>query len=325
MIDTIKAYLQIDPDRDPISVSDLSSRLEKARITKGESLTGYLNGYLNNIKVSILFHSSSNLVNRVTVTGSAPKFLFSNNLATCSLSDTQTFIDSISSALDIDMDDAIVTSLDFGLNFSVSRPIPDYIAAIKGYPRIHKTIYQKESITMTTKSKNWAITFYDKIKEISDNNRNHQRMKIPEELTDLKILRYEIRYRKQPHKKLEREKSIKLKDLSSSKLTKQLFEVLRSTFENIQIQELEYPTANIAESSGFLKTYLALIGLYHFGYDRMNNIIDQMHFGVKNPAVKRSTLKKQLKTLASQNNEFHKCNLRNELEAKFDALEVTFL
>jgi len=325
MIDTIKAYLNIDSHQNPISVSDLSAKIENPRITEGLSQMGYLNGYLNKIKVTVLYQNKSELVSKITITGSIPKFLYSNNLATCSPMDIQTFIDSISSALDIDMSEAVVTWLDFGLNFSVSRPIPEYIVAIKSYPRLHKIIYQGESVTMTTKSKSKTITFYDKIKEINSNPSNSKYCQVPEGMLDLNILRYEIRYRKHVNRKLKYTESVKLKDLSKLRLHEQLLQILRTTFEEVEISDLKFPTSDLAVRSGFLKTYLALIGLHYSGYDDICRIIESQDFDVKYISVKRSTLKAQLKKLASYSDKLHGSNIKSALEAKLDILEATFL
>ncbi|WP_319229676.1 phage/plasmid replication protein [Draconibacterium orientale] len=321
MIDTIKAYLNINPHQNPISLSDISSNIQNPRITEGQSQTGYMNGYLNNIKVTVLFHTSNELVSRLTITGSIPKFLYSNNLTTCSPTDIQTFIDSLSSALDIDVNEAIVTWLDFGLNFLVSRPIPEYIAAIKGYPRLPKTVYQGESVTMATMSRSKVITFYDKIKEIKSNPSKNKHCHFPEGMLDLNILRYEVRYRKHVNRKLKYPESVKLKDLNNIKLHNHLFQILRTTFDEIEISELKFPTSDLTVSSGFLKTYLALIGLHYSGYDDICRVIASQDFDVKNLSVKRSTLRAQLKKLASHSNKLHESNIKSALEAQFDTLE----
>nr|WP_319272366.1 phage/plasmid replication protein [uncultured Draconibacterium sp.] len=321
MIDTIKAYLNTDSLQTQLPVSYLLPNIENPKSTVGQNQMGYLNGHLNNIKVAVLYHIKSELVSRITLTGSVPKFLYSNNLATCSPTDIQTFIDTISSALDIDMSEAVVTWLDFGLNFLVSRPIPEYIAAIKSYPRLPKIVYHGESVTMATKSSSKTITFYDKIREVKSNLSKNKYCHIPEIMLDLNILRYEVRYRKHVNRKLKYQESVKLKDLSNIELHKQLFQILKTTFDEVEISELKFPSADLVASSGFLKNYLALIGLYHCGYDDICRIIQSQDFNVKNLSVKRSTLKAQLKMLASQSNKLHGRNITTALEAQFDALE----
>lgn len=328
MIDTIKAYLDLKPDTNPIPVSNFLSCLENPRNTEGSSSAGYLNGYLKNIKVSIQYNILSSLAYRLSFTGSIPKFLFGNNVATCFPSDVQTFIDTLSSAFDIDVSNAIVTWLDFGLNFSVTSPVPDYLQAIQTYRRLKKSTFRNESVTFQTKSQNWAITFYDKIKEIKSYRFKNKPVGIPEEVYDLDILRFEVRYRKQPHRKFKFENPIKLKYLSRNRFHKQLFTHLKSVFDEVEIHELKFPTTDLADRSGFLKTYLALMGLHECGYENVCHIIQSQNYNVKNQAVKRSTLKKQLKKqlkkLAQQSNELHSASIKTALADKFDALECIF-
>ena len=326
MIDTIKAYLNLNlnPVSEPITVAHFQSCLDNPKNTEGNKSVGYMSGYLKNIKVSLQYDIITKIAIRLTVLGSVPKFLFNNNIASCSPSDIQTFIDTISSALDIDVSMAIVSWLDFGLNFCVTRPVPDYITAINRYPRIHKSQYEGETVTFAAKSKSKVITFYDKIKEVKASKNKLQPTNIPQEFYDLNILRYEVRYRKQPYKKFKREKPIQLKDLTPNGFHKLLFEHLKATFQKVDIQELKFPTTDLAAGSGFLKTYLALIGLHQCGYENVSRIIESQEFNVKNPAVKRSTLKKQLKKLANLTNELQDSNIKTALEEKFDALEFIY-
>jgi hypothetical protein len=116
MIDTIRGYLDLTPipDLDPIPISDLYPKLENPKTQLNhESQIGYLKGMIKNFKVSIRYSIHDEIAIRISIEGSVPKFLYGNNIASCTPSDVRLVLDALSDTLEVPLDNLKITSLHY--------------------------------------------------------------------------------------------------------------------------------------------------------------------------------------------------------------------
>jgi hypothetical protein len=323
MIDTIKGYLNIY--QDPIQIDQLKDILEKPSLSKpNDSDYGYLNGKIKNFKISIHYNINSEKITRVSFEGSIPKFLYGNNIAQCSAEDIESVMDALSDSLRIDLSPAKITRLDVGFNFLVSNPVSYYISSINSYPRLLKINHENETVTFSSKSKARTVLFYDKLKEMKDKGNKEALSSLSDFINDNNILRFEVRFQKHfdPQLKIER---VTFLDLCSKDTHRTLVNILIDTYNKVEFGVIEIPSEILVSGRGGLKSFLALIGLKEYGHDRLLSLIKNQEFDVKNPAVKRSILKKHLRELVSSNDEILHLSVKNELESKLGALYINLI
>ncbi len=316
MIDTIHGYLTIPKERF-LSINDLQKVLDNTSSFQKHEDFGFFTGYLKNIKVTANYRELDHSIIRINFRGSIPKYLYGNNLASCSPSDILQAEEAMSEALGMDLSKASISRLDFGVNLVVSQSVPLYINSIHGCKKMAKSVYPGESVTFTYSYR--AVTFYDKIEEMVAHAEDIDPDSIPDFIDDINILRFEVRLLKQVYKQLGLD-SIQFNDLSSSKLHVLLADFLITVFSDVVIGEFEVLPENLISQRGWLKDFLAMIGLESYGYDRIMDLIDSLEFDVKAQRQKRSNLRKGVRELVSQSSKLHSTSIKSELDGKLGAL-----
>lgn len=141
-------------------------------------------GSLEGLKVSIF-------VGGLSVVGSLPKYLYGSNVYPLDRHTTAQAIAKLSDALHIQTDEASVTGIEFGTNFLMMHPVPDYLAKLGNMPRLNRyhfepsTLYYKGAGRQQPK----VFAFYDKMADARAKG-----MGYPEDMREgINLLRYEMR------------------------------------------------------------------------------------------------------------------------------------
>lgn len=128
--------------------------------------------------------------NGISIVGSLPKFLYDDNIHPLTRKTTGEAISALSEGLGFDISNALVTGLEFGMNFPVSNPVSDYLLRLGELDRMLR--YKLSSSTLYYKPKGRkqpkVLCFYDKIADAKVKG-----MPIPVGLEDTNLLKYELR------------------------------------------------------------------------------------------------------------------------------------
>ena len=145
---------------------------------------------------------------------SLPKLLKKNNVYCLSFYGIETAIRQIEVTLNLKtpLDDAIVRRIDFFVNIETENPPSSYFRFLTDSRYFVRSIVGKT--TLYYKNKNREIYFYDKIKEMSDNQ-----IDIPDEYNGKHLMRIEYRLYNTYIKSLFDKKALPLKDLLSKEET----------------------------------------------------------------------------------------------------------
>lgn len=164
----------------------LANYLDKAQqqtdLNTGEVKTF---GSLEGLKVTILMGG-------VSIVGSLPKFLYNSNVYSMSREATAQAIEKLSDNLHIDAAVAAVTELEFGTNFQMKHPVPNYLSKLGSMPRLQRYHFDPSTLYYKGKGKGKqqpkVFALYDKIADAKAKG-----MSLPEDLKPANLLRYEMR------------------------------------------------------------------------------------------------------------------------------------
>lgn len=166
----------------PNIINLLDTPKEQTDINTGEvKIYGYLDGLRVNVYQSGL-----------SIEGSLPKYLYHNNIYTLDRHSTPQAFEKLGDSLHFNINDAKVTSLEFGTNFNMKYPVNMYLERFRDMPRLDKVNFKASSLYYKPKSKAQpkVLCFYDKIAEAKDKN-----IIVPNGFQDANLLRYEIRFK----------------------------------------------------------------------------------------------------------------------------------
>jgi len=170
-------------------------------------------GYSNCIKIS---HYKDKWTNKdkTRIECSLPKLSKRNNVYCLSSYEIKAAIKKIEVILNlkIPLDDAIVRRIDFFVNIETDYPPSSYFRFLSDSRYFVRSIVGKT--TLYYKNKKREICFYDKIKEMLDNQTD-----IPNEYNDKNLMRIEYRLKNTYIKSLFDDKVLLLKDLLSKEET----------------------------------------------------------------------------------------------------------
>lgn len=124
----------------------------------------------------------------LTVWGSAPKFLYENNLQLLDCDGISLFLENLSDEVQLDMENAVVKNFEFTQNFSMNKSCRlyfDYFANMRGSNE------RKYVGSLIWENTLYAFKMYDKLLEMEGKG-----VPIPKELQDEHLLRLECKYKK---------------------------------------------------------------------------------------------------------------------------------
>ncbi len=285
MIDTIKGYIILKGKK----YSDYQHLFENK--SKSIKEGGYIISFnLSNFRISIKFDNENNPI-KLYFNGSLPKFYFGNNLAQLDWSTTKDAVQMLSDNLNVQINNATLTRIDFGFNFLLEYPIYRYISCLVDYPRLERNQY-KDSVTFFSKSGSKSLIFYDKIKEIKSSYKNAINS-IPEEYQNQNILRYEICLKKLLKHNLKSGR-VRVRDLNNDTVQKKIFILWLEGFEKVNKFSVGLDPLYLLNQRNGLSKYLFYHGIDKLGYDRVINSISELKFNVKHQSGKCSKIKKTL-------------------------------
>lgn len=288
MIDTIRGYKDIGHS----CHSNFEHLIDKKSISiKDDTYSITFN--VSNFRITLRMNKDDEPI-KLFFYGSLPKYYYGNNLAQLDWDSTRKAIQNLSEELSIDLDDAILTRVDVGINLIVKNPVHEYISSLVSFPRLEPMRF-KDSVTFLSKSNYKAITFYDKLKEIRGKDKFIYNS-IDEVYRNSNILRYEVRLMK--HLKLRLGlKRVYVKDLYRDTIQSKLERILFNYYDKVvKVSIGVNPTYLLPHHNGVFK-YLSYHGIDKLGYDRFSNTVSGLQFDVKNPSVKRSKMKSTIKEL----------------------------
>lgn len=128
--------------------------------------------------------------NGLSIVGSLPKFLYDDNIHPLTRKTTGKAIAAISDVLSFDIGTALVTGLEFGMNFPVSNPVDSYLLRLGELERMLRYRFSDTTLYYRPKGKRQSkvLCFYDKIADAKTKG-----MSIPVGFEDANILKYELR------------------------------------------------------------------------------------------------------------------------------------
>ena len=181
MYDKIVIWKSRMGDEYPHLVTLLEDAKEQTDLETGEIKTY---GTLQGMRVGIYPTS-------IRIDGSLPKFLYEGgNVIPLNRHTTEEALKKLSDALQINLEDARVSSLEFGANFLVRHKPSAYLDRMGEMPRRYRHRFCADTLYYKHKGKQQPdiFTFYDKMIEAKTNG-----MTIPQGFEDANFLRVELR------------------------------------------------------------------------------------------------------------------------------------
>ncbi|SNS53081.1 hypothetical protein SAMN05421640_0542 [Ekhidna lutea] len=185
MVDTIHLWLSEEAvgNYNPTAILPL---LEHGAEHKRNSIVSF-SGSIQNLKVSLLKEG-------VSVKGSLPKYLFSDNIQTLSRSSLEQSCEKLSDELKMPFSKATISRLDIAQTFLMNHAPETYFNCL-GESKYFERLTQPSSLYYQNTQK--QIVFYNKIKEIQKKG-----IKVPSVWLNQNTLRYEYRITKRVSKSL---------------------------------------------------------------------------------------------------------------------------
>lgn len=184
MYDKVKLWIDraIVGDQYPAIANYLDGAKQETDLQTGEVKTF---GNLEGLKVSILMGGLS-------IVGSLAKYFYGgSNVYPLDRHATAQAVEKMGAALHISIDQATVTGIEFGTNFLMKHPVPEYLAKLGDMPRLRRyhfdpsTLYYKG----TGKQQPKIFAFYDKIADAAAKG-----MQYPDDMQGANLLKYEMRF-----------------------------------------------------------------------------------------------------------------------------------
>ena len=175
MYDTIHSYLRQDLVDDTHLLSEIPIHLDEVTEHQKDGAI-YYTGKKSGLNIFV----NEGLI---SIKGSLAKYHFGNNLETLTRENTQESLSKLSDELHLNLDESIVTRLDFAENFIMEHKPKAY------YPYLSECKYFSRSPYLNSlyyRNGSRVLAFYDKTLEMKS--------KLPKEWKGKNILRYEVRY-----------------------------------------------------------------------------------------------------------------------------------
>lgn len=249
------------------------------------------------------------------IEGSLPKYFLGNNLQTLSRKQTMQAVENLSDDLGINIKESKLFRFDIASNFIMQNKVINYQNLLDELSRFKKSFYKSTLYYSTDKIE---LVFYNKTKEMSN-----KRQYIPESFKQYKgkILRYEMRYLKNPKSTFH--KDILLKDLSNETFYIQLIKKWKEYYFKITKKNLIKFNNMALSDVKLFQNQLMLYGLIALGgFDEVSQMIELSRNEIGRHKVKR--IKDKLKELR-QSKELTETNpLIKELDYKIETANSNF-
>lgn len=309
MIDTIKGNMEIKKGNIIPDSLRISSKIKKKEETYN------VTSNIDNFKITIRYDSVTDKPIKLFFTGSLTKFYFGDNLRQLDWGEMKIAIKRLSKEVGVNIEDANLTRIDFGMNMTVNFPVHEYISCLHEFPRLEYMRF-KDSVTFFTKGKGRSLVFYDKLREMKDGTTTYS---IPNHLRDSNILRYEIRLQRNLNKRFRLKSNMIVKDLFKESVQEKLVDQWIRGYQKVNKTSLGIDPLFLLKSHNGTYKYLAYHGLEKVGYNRVVNTISDLNFDIKSFASKRSKMKGHVRDLLKEvNNSRLERNLVNELDKKIN-------
>lgn len=265
-----------------------------------------VSGSLNNLKVNV-FDSG------VSVKGSLAKYYLNDNIQTLRRQDTARAIDQLSDELHLNVNDALITRLDFAHNFLMDNK-PEVYYPYLGESQYFKRYKQPESLYY--QNGNRTKLFYNKLSEAKS-----KAVRVPEILLDRHLLRYEIRYSRRLKKQL-KEPEVKAGTLSDESFYIRLIDRYISEYRSIHKNAgFKFDEVNMSTPKDVFNQ-LSLMMVDIIGQDRLMQQIEEWRAkGVFDKPEYYSRLKKEIREKSQKYKASDSTHLIEELDKKILALK----
>lgn len=217
----------------------------------------YVKGNLRNLKVRIT-------KSKIKIEGSIHVFCKGNNLESMSFHEFKASIELLQDMLNLPVNDARVSRMDFSGNIPLKHPVESYFSYFGQKSRFKKQIF---NTGVSYNSEELYLVFYDKIKELK-----HKRESIPEYFQGKNMMRFEMRFMRKLGK------TFQVPELTAGMLKDRMFFnqlclKWRQEFKSVAM-EMVSPAGLIATGSKpKLLEQLAIKQLHQIGFDNFLNEI----------------------------------------------------
>lgn len=199
----------------------------------------FFSGNLGNLKVKVSKNS-------LRVENSLCKWYLGDNLQSLTRESIALANEKLSDILHVNMQNADVTRLDIGQNYSTIHKPAVYINSLGELARFRKGVFANEGVNYRTK--NIELALYDKLKEHKAKGN-----KVPADLASQNLLRYELRLMKNIRSTLNRPE-FTVKDLSNIDTYNQLQQLYNSMYNKIdKLPEINMGASGVKGVKGFKK------------------------------------------------------------------------
>ena len=176
----------------------------------------------------------------LSVIGSWPKFLLSDNVGTLARNDAARVVEAISDGLHVDMSNADVTGLEFGSTYLMKREPQAYFHKLGEMPRMKRMEFDALYYQGRGKKKPFTANFYDKAREVEARGDI-----VPYGLNGSNLLRYEIRLRGKIASRMKCP-FVKASTLAEMPFYRKMIELYKETYFSIHKNQ-EYKTDNMSQ------------------------------------------------------------------------------
>lgn len=241
------------------TINFLNAVSSELKITsRGEEYgIAYLRGNFRNMKVRIT-------KSKIKIEGSIHVFCKGNNLEPMSFHEFIESINLLEQMIQLPIENAKVSRLDFSGNIPMKYPIDAYFTYFGQKSRFKKQVFDNG---INYKSEELILVFYDKIKELK-----HKREVLPEYFQDKNVLRFEMRFMRKLGKSFQ-VTELTAKMLKERAFFNQLCQKWRQEFKSVAMEMVSPIGLNPTGSKPKLLEELALLQIHQLGIDSFLNEI----------------------------------------------------
>lgn len=261
MLDTVNFWIDRSgtAEGDPFAVLPYLTEIAEQRSDKlGYSASGRLGDY--NV---CCFQSG------ISLKGSLAKYYLPSNVFTLTRQTTAEAIEKMSDELHLNMKAAKVTRLDISTVIPTKRPPTDYYNGLGNKPRFTRLQATRE--TLYYNQRLMQLVFYDKTQEAAAKG-----AVIPDTLNGCNLLRYELRFAKQPQKQLTAKEPISGATLTEQDFYFSIIKRWKTEFDTIKkINTISTMTDNIKTPKDAKEVLFAML-LQKTGQNNIDDFISDL-------------------------------------------------